>query len=166
MGITITLPEANSPEGAEARLLLAECRSPAFSSYTIASATESMQLMDAALRNRLLNPKEYLAKGAKSIIDIIKARGQFAGFDRYPSLETSVKARIDEIVGISNDLADPRHSAYAAHVEKAIEVAKLTKYSDPSPGKIVGWRTTNSGSPGSSFIFYKKILGNDFYYRK
>jgi hypothetical protein len=166
MGATITLPEANSAEGAEVRLLLAECRSPAFSSYSQEAATESMQLMDAVLRNRLLSPKEYMAKGATTIVDIIKARGQFAGFERYPSLETSVKARIDDLVEIANTKSDARHSAYATHVQKAIEIAKLTKYSDPSPGKVVGWRTSNRGAPGPSFIFYKRVLGNDFYYRK
>jgi hypothetical protein len=166
MSASITLPEANSPEGAEVRLLLAECRSPAFSSYTLEAATESMQLMDAVLRNRLQSPREYMARGATNVLDIIKARGQFAGFEHYPRLETSVKVRIDKLVEIANSSSDSRSLAYATHTRKAIEIAKLTKYSDPSPGKLAGWRTANSGSPGSSFIFYKSLLGNDFYYRK
>ena len=90
----ITLPEKNSDEGAEARLLLAECPGPGHPSYTLDKATGAMQLMDAVLRNRLLNPGPFLAKGAKTLRDIIKAKGQFAGFEGYPSYNNGIRQNI------------------------------------------------------------------------
>lgn len=161
----ITLPEKNSSEGVEARVLLAECRSPAYSSYTFALATECMQMMDAVLRNRLSDPKPYMAKGAKSLIGVVKAKGQFAGFEKYPNYDSAIKDRIQAALDIANDSKHPKQAIYSEFIAKAIETAKSTKFSDPSPGKLVAWRTGNSGSPGPGFILYKTIFGIDFYYR-
>lgn len=119
----ITLPERNSDAGVEVRVLLAECKSPAY-----------------------------------------KAKGQFAGFGKYPNYDENIKKRIQRALDIANDSKDSRSSTYSAYVNKAIEIAKSVKYSDPSPGKLVAWRTANSGSPGINFTLYKTVLGVDFYY--
>ncbi len=161
----ISLPERNSDAGVESRVLLAECKSPAYSdTYTLELASECMQLMDAVLRNRLANPSPYGAKGAISLADVVKAKGQFAGFGKYPNYDENIKKRIQRALDIANDSKDSRSSTYSAYVNKAIEIAKSVKYSDPSPGKLVAWRTANSGSPGKNFTLYKTVLGVDFYY--
>jgi hypothetical protein len=162
----ITLPDRKSDEGVEARVLLAECRSPASkASYTIQLASECMQLMDAVLWNRMKNPKPFLAKGATSLADVVKAKGQFAGFEKYPDYDSKIRARIQEALDIANDSKDSRGSSYIEYVNKAIGVAKSANFSDPSPGKLVAWRTASSGSPGAGFMLYKTVFGVDFYYQ-
>lgn len=162
----ITLPDRNSNEGVEARILLAECPGPAVASYTLELASEAMQLMDAVLRNRLANPGPFRAKSAKSLADIVRAKGQFKGFEKYPDYSGGIKQNIQDAINIANNPKDPRSQSYAAFVNKAIEIAKLTTYKDPSPGKLVAWRTANSGSPGKGFFLYKTLLGNDYYYQQ
>lgn len=160
----ITLPERNSDEGVETRVLLAECRGPAGSGYTLELATHAMQLMDAVLWNRMDDPKPFMARGAKSLIDIVRAKGQFAGFEKYPDVAASIQKRIQDAIDIANNPKDPRQAAYEAFINKAIEIAKSAYFDDPSPGKLVSWRTANSGSPGNNFLKYKTLLGNDYYY--
>ena len=93
----ISLPERNSDAGVESRVLLAECKSPAYSdTYTLELASECMQLMDAVLRNRLANPSPYGAKGAISLADVVKAKGQFAGFGKYPNYDETLKKGFSE----------------------------------------------------------------------
>jgi hypothetical protein len=161
----ITLPDRASNAGVEARVLLAECPGPADASYTFDLASDAMQLMDAVLKNRLKNPGPFLAKGAKTLIDIVRAKGQFRGFEKYPDYNAGIKQNIQDAIDIANRPKDPRSAKYSKFVNKAIEIAKSTKYFDPSPGKLVSWRTANSGSPGKGFFLYKMLLGNDFYYQ-
>ncbi len=161
----ITLPDRMSNEGVEARILIAECPAPSNGTYSLILAAEAMHLMDAVLWNRLKTPGPFLARGAKSLIDIVKARGQFKGFENYPDYSAGIKQNIQDAINIANNSNDPRSTKYADFVNKAIEIAKSSYYSDPSPGKLVAWRTANSGSPGKGFLLYKTLLGNDFYYQ-
>ena len=161
----ITMPDRMSNEGVEARILIAECPGPSNASYNVALASEAMQLMDAVLWNRLENPARFLAKGAKSLVDIVKARGQFKGFEKYPDYNARIKQNIQDAINTANNSKDPRSTKYADFLNKAIEIAKSAMYSDPSPGKLAAWRTANSGSPGKAFFLYKTLLGNDFYYQ-
>ena len=78
----ITLPDRNRNARVEPRLPLAECRSPASSTDSIQLAKETMRLMDGVLWNPMKDPKPFLAKGAKSLADIVRAKGQFAGFEK------------------------------------------------------------------------------------
>jgi hypothetical protein len=161
----ITLPDRNGDEGVEARVLLAECPGPAAAKYSLQSAEEAMRLMDAVLWNRMENPGPFRARGATSLVGIVRARGQFAGFEKYPDYDVKIRSRIQDAIDIANDSKDSRHAKYAEFVNKAIEIAKSAYYEDPTPGKLVAWRTANSGSPGRGFLFYKTVLGNDFYYQ-
>ena len=61
----IVLPPKDSNAGCEVRLLLAECRSPAYKVFALADAKLSMQYMDKVIFNRLEDPKPYGAAGAK-----------------------------------------------------------------------------------------------------
>ena len=160
----IVLPEKNETFGCETRLLLAECRGPANPSYTLADAKLAMQYMDRVLYNRLADPKPYGAAGAKTIADVVRAKGQFAGFQNYPAYDASIVNRIQAALNIANSKKDPRQAAYAAFITTAIEVSKAESIIEPSPGKLTGWRTAGASAPGGSFKFFKTLFGNDYYY--
>lgn len=160
----ITLPETNSDDGVEVRVLLAECRGPAYPDYNFEAAAECMRLMDTVLWNRMETPRPFLAPNAHSLADIVSARGQFAGLGNYPALPPDIRQRIEDILAIANNPKDVRNASYVQFVQKAIEIAKSPVYDDPSPGRLVAWRTARHGSPGRGFLLYKSLLGNDFFY--
>ncbi len=160
----IVLPDKNESAGCETRLLLGECRSPAYAAYTLADAKLSMQYMDRVLYNRLADPKPYGAAGAKTIADIVRAKGQFAGFENYPTYDASIVNRIQAALNIANSSKDKRQAVYADFINAAIDIAKAASITDPSPGKLTSWRTAGSGAPGGSFKFFKTLMGNDYYY--
>jgi hypothetical protein len=160
----ITLPPKNDDEGAEIRLLLAECNGPSASGYALADAKLAMQLMDRVIFNRLDDPAKFGAKGAKSVGDIIRAPGQFQGFQHYPSYDIDLIHRIQQMLNIANSTKDKRSAAFVDFINAAISVANDPSIKDPSPGTLTAWRTARSGSPGSGFKLYKTVQGNDFYY--
>ncbi|WLI87645.1 hypothetical protein Q4S45_12930 [Massilia sp. R2A-15] len=160
----IVLPPKDSNAGCEVRLLLAECRSPAYKVYSAADAKLSMQYMDKVLFNRLENPKPYGAAGAKSIADIVRAPGQFAGFGAYPTITDDLALRIQSIVDIANSRKDKRKQLYIDFIDAAIAVTSESSIADPTPGKLVSWRTEGSGPPGGSFKLFKSVMGNTYYY--
>jgi hypothetical protein len=170
VGVTVIdkleLPAASSEEGMLIRLLLAENRTPSEHGYNAAKVKTSMQWMRIVLVNRLKNkPEQFGAPNAKTIEDIVKAKGQFEGFEQYPKLTASKSARINQIVKIANDDNDARQEAYAGLLQVAIEVAKSkTLIPDPCPTGLYGWRTAGSGSPGGRFVKHGDTLsGNEFY---
>jgi hypothetical protein len=160
----ISLPPKNNTEGVEARVLLAECRGPSFNTYTLTDATTCMQLMDRVLWNRLSNPAKFGARGATSLADIIKAPGQFAGFESYPNYDVAIVNRIQAMVNIANSTKDGRNQDFTDFINAAIGVANDPSIQDPSPGTLAAWRTKGSGSPGGTFKKHTTQLGNDFYY--
>lgn len=160
----IVLPDKNESAGCETRLLLAECRSPAYAIYTVENAKLSMQYMDKVLYNRLDDPKPYGAAGAKTIADIVRAKGQFAGFQNYPNYDTDIANRIQAALNIANSSKDKRQAVYAEFINAAIAISKAASIADPSPGKLTSWRTAGAAAPGGSFKFFKTLMGNDFYY--
>jgi hypothetical protein len=161
----IQLPNRDTDAGLEARVLLAECRGPAFSSFNLADATQCMQLMDRVLWNRVANPVPFGAKAGSGLPGVVKARGQFAGFANYPNYDASIKARIQDAINIANNSKDSRSSDYAGFVNSAINVANSPTISDPSAGKLVAWRTAGASSPGSGFSKHATVAGVDFYFQ-
>ena len=160
----ITLPTRGTDEGVEARVLLAECPGPSSASYSLADAMEAMQLMDAVLWNRMNNPGPFGAGHAKNLADIVRAKGQFRGFENYPNYNPGIRKNIQDAIDIANNPKDSRNSNFADFVNTAIQVAKSPS-NDPSPGTLVAWRTFGSGSPGKGFLLYRTVLGNSFYYQ-
>jgi hypothetical protein len=161
---SIKLPPRGDTDGAEARLLLAECKGPSFPGYTLAGAKEAMQLMDLVLFNRLNNhPGQFAAPGAKTIVDIIKAPGQFAGFETYPNYSAGIAANIQQALNIANNPKDKRQSDFADFVNAALEVADAATITDPSPGLVAFWRTAGASGPGAGATKFKTVGGNDFY---
>jgi hypothetical protein len=162
--MAIELEARTTVKGAETRLLMAECRGPSFPNYNLAAATECMQLMDLVLYNRLKNnPGQFMAKHAKTIIDIIKAPGQFAGFEKYPNYDGAIATNLQSILNIANNSSDSRHQNFADFINAAIDVATQATISDPSGGIIASWRTQGASSPGPNFVKFKTVGGNDFY---
>jgi hypothetical protein len=161
---TVLPPRDNTDLSVEVRVLLAECESPLRSGYTLQAAATCMQLMDLVLWNRLKDPGKFGARRAKSLVDIVKAKRQFDGFEDYPNYSGSVRDRIQEIVNIANAEKDTRRPACAAHVKAAIEVAEGERIVDPSPGVLAAWRTAARGSPGGNFKMYTTVLRNTFFY--
>ena len=159
----ITLPPRGTDKGAETRILLAECRGPSAAGYALADATRCMQLMDVVLWNRVDNPKPFLAK-EKTLVAILTAPGQFAGFQGYPNYSAAIVQRLQEMVNIANRSNDKRAQPYTDFINAAMNVATLATIPDPSPGSLTAWRTASSGSPGSGFKLFQVVLGNSFYY--
>jgi hypothetical protein len=154
----------NSDFSVEVRVLLAECATPLRSDYTLVNAVSCMQLMDLVLWNRLTAPAKFSAKGAKSLVDIVKAKGQFHGFEDYPNYSGAIIDRIQTIVNIANTERDTRRPACVAHVNAAIDIAKGERIADPSPGMLAAWRTVAHRSPGGNFKKHATVLGNTFFY--
>jgi hypothetical protein len=161
----IQLPDRNTDAGAETRLLMAECKGPSFPGYTLATAKSCMQLMDRVLYNRLeTKPGRFGARGATTVVDIIKAPGQFAGFESYPNYSGGIRTNLQTILDIANNPKDKRSSAFADFVNAAIDVAQSASILDDSPGYVVFWRTQGAGGPGGAARNWKTVGGNTFYY--
>ena len=70
----ITLPDQMSVAGIKARLFLCECPAPSDHSYTPDDAAEAINLMDVVIRNRVANPRPFMATGP-SVLAVVQARG-------------------------------------------------------------------------------------------
>jgi len=161
----LELPGATSEEGMLVRLFLAENLSPGQPGYNASDSKKSMQWMRVVLVNRLNNePGQFNAPGAKTISDIVKAKNQIEGFEKYPTLGANQSARINEIVKIANNDNDARQDLYVRFLQDALDAAKGKPIKDPSSTGLYGWRTSGSGSPGGNFEAYLTPLsGNQFY---
>src|SRR5271157_2405006 len=115
------LPPKDDTVGLEVRVLLAECRPPSYKSYNAADAQECMTLMDRVLWNRVNNPKPYGASHS-TLLDIVRAKGQFAGFESYPKYDMSIVNRIQAMLNIGGSARDSRSGLFAAHVNMAVQL--------------------------------------------
>jgi hypothetical protein len=161
---SVSLPEGSTDAGMLTRLLLAETRAPGGPGYSLEAATEAMQLMRLVLENRLKTPSgRWASQGARTLRDVVRSPGQFAGFEGYPTLSSGMTQLIDNMVAIANDAGDGRSQRMRAHIEAAIGVARGPVPRDPTNGGVYWWRTEGSGSPGTGISVYKTVLGNTFY---
>jgi len=125
-----------------------------------------MQWMRLVLKNHLRNsPGQFLAPNAKTIMDIVKSRGQVKGFENYPTLEAAQQARINATVKISNYERDLRQGRCEKFLLDALAVAKSKAVTlDPCPTGLYAWRTVGGGFPGGWFRKYgPPLAGNQFY---
>lgn len=160
----IALADANTVPGAVARLLMAEARGPSHVGYVATDSLRSMRWMRRVLENRLANnPRQFLAPGATSLIDIIRAPNQFAGFSNYPNYDTVIRARLQAMLNIANNDSDPRQQRFREFVQNAMSVAQAAAIADPCPTGLYGWRTQGSAGPGGRFVVYQTVAGNTFY---
>jgi hypothetical protein len=159
----LALPDRDTDVGAVTRLLMSEARGPSAQNYNAADTVQSMQWMRRVLENRLANnPRQFGAPHAANLIDIIKAPNQFAGFSGYPNYEA--RSRLQQMVNLANNDADPRQAKFAEFIGSAIAVAQAeSAVTDPITTGLYGWRTQGSGSPGGRFGVYQTVAGNTFY---
>lgn len=159
----VALPNRNDEDGIETRVLLAECRGPSDSGFNLGDATRCMQLMDLVLWNRVARFKQFLAN-SKTLLSVVKAPGQFAGFENYPDYDNSIRSRLQSMVNVANNPRDKRKDSFADFINKAIEVARAATMKEPSGGILVAWRTAGSRSPGSNFKEFDTVLGTTFFF--
>jgi hypothetical protein len=159
----IALPAKNTDEGAEARLLLAECGGPSLRGYSLQSAIQCMQLMDLVLWNRVKRPALFLANH-HTLIAVITAPGQFQGFQHYPNYDLRIVHNLQGMINIANNPKKPGAATFRAFIMAAIQIANVPTIPDPSPGTLTAWRTAGSGSPGPNFTLFRTILGTSFFY--
>jgi hypothetical protein len=123
-----------------------------------------MQFMDLVLWNRVDDPTPFLAKQA-TLLAVVTARGQFKGFEGYPSYNAGIRQNIQDMLNIANNSKDKRSGNFATHIQAALDIAKNPSIPDPTPGKLVAWRTGGAGSPGSGFKLFRNVSNTNFYYK-
>jgi hypothetical protein len=160
----ISLDPENTPQGTMERVFLAETYEPSKTTYDSSTDLEQMRDMRQAIENRLKDPAEYDARGAKNEIDIVKMGDQFQGFSNYPELDGNIQTRIDDNFKIVNDPHDPRQAAYAQHVQDA-QTAASESIAHPLAGypNATAWLTEGSTSPGAGFYALGSLGNNTFY---
>jgi hypothetical protein len=159
-----SLPDAHTDAGVLVRLFLAETPTPDMPGYNDADAEESMSLMRAVIGNRLAKPSHlYASAGARTMVDVVRARGQFEGFDAYPAIRPAISNRLDQIVAIVNDGGDGRRTRYKKFLDTALKIASLPSAADPALSNLYFWRTAGSGSPAPQAKVYRTISDNTFY---
>jgi hypothetical protein len=100
----LALPAAGTDLGLLVRLMLAETPTPDAQGYSDADAKTAMSYMRLVVANRLAKPSNiWGSAGAKTLADVVKAEGQFAGFSQYPTIRKGVQDLIDENVKLAND---------------------------------------------------------------
>jgi hypothetical protein len=168
--MTVALPSRMTEKGAVARLLMAEAMDPSNPSYVETASLKSMQWMKVVLENRLShNPAQFLAPHAKTLTDIIKAPGQFAGFQHYPNYSTELVNRLQSMIDIANRPKDPRGVAYTIFIRNCLSVTSAPPISDPSLADdpkslgLAAWRSSGAAPPGGKFSKYRDLAGNTFY---
>jgi len=160
----VSLPDRMTDAGIEVRILMAECRGPSLPGYSSADAKTCMEFMHIVLWNRVADPRPFGAKQA-TLLAVITAAGQFAGFENYPDYSGGIRQNLQRMLDIANDSKDSRNAQFTEFIQIAIDVAKNRTILDPTPGKLVGWRTGGSGSPGGGFKLFRTVAGTDFYYQ-
>lgn len=170
---SISLPAEKTTEGMLVRLLLAENFSPDGAPRNVAwkasDVLTSMRWMRRVIENRLKSgkPEEFMARGATTIADIIKAndRGmvQFHGFPTYPTLNQNMQENLTDYLQIANNGLHGKRTAYQQFVQAAITVASEPLAADPTSTGLYAWRSEGSGSPGPDFKVHATLMGNTFY---
>jgi hypothetical protein len=161
----VSLPAAKTDAGLLTRVLLAETPTPGSPYYSSDADAETVMIwMRAVISNRLAKPSgKYASAGAKTIADVIRAEGQFKGFEDYPNIRAKITTNLDDIVKIANDGGDTRREKYKKFLNTALKVAAMPSVTDPSGSGLYFWRTAGSGSPSPEAKVFKTLMGNTFY---
>lgn len=170
----IALPDINTNEGMLTRLFLAESVNPGDSvNYKEADSKKSMLWMRKVVENRLAHatPNIFGARKQPSnsgfvLKDIVIAKNQFHGFEKYPTLDPSININLNGFTTIANNYSHPNRESYATFIANAKAAAAkdaLKGFVDPSPKGLYGWRTKGSSEPGGQFTFYQHLAGQTFY---
>jgi len=145
-------PDLNTEAGAVIAFLLTENRSPESRGYDLATVTQSMQAMKAVVYNRLARSDVYWGvKNPTSVLDIIGAPNQFAGFSRTANGVAIAKGLRDRINLIRDRYNKPNRfqDKYKDFTTSLLNVVQ-SPVDDPFEdfGGAYGWRTNGSSDPG------------------
>ena len=164
---SIKLPAEGTEEGALSRMLLVENITPGQPAFISSQQTQaSMQCMVWVLKNRMtLGSHNFgTSQDVSSLMGLIKAKNQIAGFENYPTIAASQNSLLNDILKFANDANHPKCAAFRQYVQDAIEIAKgSNRGTDPCPTKLYGWRTAGATSPGLNFVKFNTLGGQDFY---
>lgn len=160
----LVLPDAGTEPGMLIRVFLAENRSPDDHGYNEEDTLRSMRWMRHVLQNRLRDkPERFYARGATKLVDIVRARKQFEGFENYPTIAPAKQERIDRILRFANDDNHLLQKAYERILSNASTAAAERQPPDPCPGGLYGWVTAATEDPGGMYVRYQALAGNQFY---
>ena len=160
----VAWPQAGTQADALQRLFVAETPAPGTGGYTDVDAEKAMTWMLIVLRNRLAKASALVGSaGAKTLIDVIRAKNQFEGFSDYPTLSSKVAGLLSAKLAIANDPADSRSEAMRRFFAIAARVSALVQVSDPCSTGLYFWRTQGSGAPSADTTAFATLLGNTFY---
>jgi hypothetical protein len=161
---TISLDSKNTSLGAMERVFLAETYAPSNPHYVAGTDLEQMRDMRQAIENRLKDPAEYDARGAKNEIDIVKMGDQIQGFSNYPKLAGDLPIRIDDNLTAANLPHGSLQAAYAQHVQDA-KTAASESIVHPVAGypNATARVTYGTPSPGAGFYALGSLGNNTFY---
>ena len=163
----LTLAAESTDPGAMERLFLLETADPAQAIYSRTESIRAMRWMKRVVDNRLAAPRKSRfgePADATTETDIISVGNQFAGFGNYPTLDSSLAAKLYALLHIANLSTDRRSVKYAAFVQDAITTA--TEAQAPVGDRVANlaaWRTTGTRAPGGEFRLHASLQGNDFY---
>lgn len=172
--VEITLPPADSEKGLLTRVLLAESVNPGNSAtYNERDSLKAMRWMRLVIKNRLqhADPSIFGAQkqpGASNytVFDIVRAEGQFHGFEDYPNLNQNITVNLSGFLSIANNYNHRMRERYEDFIENAMKVASdqgLDGVTDPSKKGLYGWRTQGSSEPGGQFTKFQDLAGQTFY---
>lgn len=171
--VLVELPDQSTILGMLTRLFLAESIGPGRPEYNAEESKKAMKWMRLVINNRLKHKtpeifgvKKKQGKTPYTVYDIIRAPGQFHGFEAYPSIIEDIKLNLTGIVAIANNYNHPAREKYAGFIANAKAAASdnaLTGVIDPSKKGLYGWRTKDSKHPGGSFVVFKHLAGQTFY---
>ncbi len=158
-----------SPRGTTAgmleRLFAAETVTPLQeSSYDEADGLKCMQAIGACIVDRMNDGKK---RWPRTIDGVVKEKGQFQGFDKYPNYGEGQRQHNIEVLKWANQKSKFQ-AACRTFVNNTKQVAADTiggTVSDPfvKDGGTYGMRTAGSSGPGAGFKKVGTAGGNDFY---
>ena len=172
--INISLGLENNEQGMLTRLFLAESINPGNGLvYDEGQSKTSMLWMRKVIENRLAHKTPNIFGAVKpigqskyTIYDIVKAKNQFHGFEKYPEINSSIKLNLTSFLAIANNYNHVKRELYANFIANAKSAASknaLRDFIDTSPKGLYGWRTKGSSAPGGDFKKYKDFAGQTFY---
>ena len=149
-------------------MFLAEAQTPEnkkLGPYVPDQVQKSMRWMRQVLENQLeLSPVAFGVKkdaGKATLIDMLKAPNNVAGFNHYPLLAPGVMRTIDDILSAANDANNNAFDGSRKHAE--IALFESQHHINDCPVKIYSWRTARSSSPGKNYCLYSRLAGQDYY---
>ena len=158
------LAPLSTPAGLLERMFLHETLTPEYADrYNRDQSLRAMRFMRQVLENRLKDAAHWGAPGARDIIPIVKAKGQFGQFALYPNLPAKFMSGVTGIVDNANSITYPKRVLFAEHIADAITAATEVVFkADIVAMRPLAWMKAGN-SPGRRFRLLEVLQGNAFF---